>query len=79
MGHAFEGGTVLDTPAEIEMFQLLRLRSALGLELLGMKHSKGSVYAHIKRHYGLKGNKQRVWDQFNTLIIERGGPDGRQQ
>lgn len=78
MGHTFEGGTVLDTPDEIAMFQLLRLRSALGLEIKGLCHSQGSVYAHIKRHYGLRGNKQRVWDQFNIYIMERGGSDARE-
>ena len=55
---------------QIEMFQLLRLRSALKLELLGMKHSQGSVYAYIKKVYGLKGNKQKVYDQFDAAIEE---------
>lgn len=78
MGQVFEGGVVLDTAEELAMFQLLRLRSALGLELIGMKHSQGSVYAHIKRHYGMKGTKQRVWDQLNALIMEKGGNDARE-
>jgi hypothetical protein len=51
-----------------EMFNMLAQKSALGLELKGMKMSRGSVYAHIKRTYGLKGNKQSVYTQFCELV-----------
>lgn len=56
------------TGNQIEIFQLLRLRSALSLEILGMKHSQGSVYAYIKKVYGFKGNKQKVYEQFSNAI-----------
>ena len=60
--------TTIDTHQGIKMFHMLSQRSALKLELVGLKHSKGSVYAHIKRTYGLRGSKQSVYTQFCELI-----------
>lgn len=56
-----------------EIFRLFALRSALGLELKGFKHSRGSAYAYIKRTYGLRGNKARVYEQFNELVAKLTG------
>lgn len=50
------------------MYNMLAQKSALKLELAGLKHSRGSVYAHIKRVYGLRGNKQSVYTQFCELV-----------
>lgn len=47
------------------------VRAALRLELKGFKHSRGSVYALVKREFGFKGNKQRVYDQLDAWINER--------
>jgi hypothetical protein len=47
-----------------ELYALLRLKSALKLEVAGMKHSKGSVYAKVKKDFGFKGNKQSVLEQL---------------
>ena len=60
-------GAISVTP---QQWRLFTLRSALGLELKGLKHSRGSVYALVKREFGFKGNKQRVWDQLNAHIKE---------
>ena len=68
-----ENAIVIDTPSGIEVFQLLRLKADLKLEMLGIKHSRGSVYAYIKRMYGLKGNKQKVYEQFVKLCEEKSG------
>ena len=59
---------VLSGSEQITRFRLITLRTALKLELLGMKHSRGSVYALIKKEFGLKGSKQKVYDQFNEFI-----------
>lgn len=67
MGHQFNGGVVLDTPEEIERFRILALRGALWLETKGLRHSRGSVYAFVKRTFNLKGNKRSVYEQFCTL------------
>lgn len=58
------GAIVIDTPQGVEAFHLLQLKYALKLEIKGLKHSQGSVYAYIKNRFNLKGNKQRVYDQF---------------
>ena len=52
------------------LFHLLAQKQALRMEILGMKNSRGSVYAFIKREYNLRGNRQRVLDQFSSLIKE---------
>lgn len=50
------------------LFNMIAQKSALRLELTGLKHSRGSVYAHVKRVYGLRGNKQSVYTQFCELV-----------
>jgi len=60
--------TMITGRENIRLAQMLAQKGALKLETLGMKHSGGSVCAMIKRHYGLKGNKQRVYTQFCELI-----------
>ncbi len=51
-----------------EMFNMIAQKHALKLEIAGMKMSRGSVYAHIKKVYHLRGNKQSVYTQFCELI-----------
>ena len=55
----------------LELYNMIRLKYALKLELAGMKHSRGSAYALIKKEFNLKGNKQKVYDQFTTIIKTR--------
>jgi len=51
------------------LFNMIAQKSTLKLEIAGLKHSSGrSVYAHIKREYGLKGSKSSVLEQFTKLI-----------
>lgn len=56
-------------------FQILQIRTALKMEILGMKHSRGSVYTLVKQRFGFKGTKKRVLDQLNTYIKENISPD----
>ena len=64
---------ILDTPNQIEAFRQRTLLRGLKLELSGMKISRGaSCYSIIKQDFGLKGNKQKVYDQFKQLL-ERAG------
>lgn len=65
--------TVLDTPEQIDMFRYSTLLKGLRLETLGMQMSRGrSCYSIIKQEFGLKGNKQKVYDQFKQLLQEGG-------
>ena len=64
---------VLDNPKQIEAFRLRTLLKGLKLETMGMKMSRGaSCYSIVKQDFGLKGNKQKVYDQFKQLL-ERAG------
>ena len=60
--------TMLTTPEQIDAARLITLRGALKLELLGMKRRGRSAYAIIKDEFGLKGNKQSVYNQFDEIV-----------
>lgn len=63
----------LTTPEQISGYRLLMLASALKLETKGIYPIRGcSAYAQIKKEFGLRGNKQKVLDQFNEILIEAG-------
>lgn len=63
----------LDTPEQIQMARYLTMRSGLQLEIKGMRLTRGlSCYKMIKDRFGLKGNKQKVLDQFEDLLREAG-------
>jgi len=53
---------------DVDFYRLLTLRSALELEILGMKRRGRSAYAIIKQEFGFKGNKQKVYDQIDVYI-----------
>jgi len=60
---------IADTPQKIELYQMLVLRSALKLEMLGLKtRARRTAYSAIKQMFNLKGNRQKVLDQFNEII-----------
>ena len=58
------------TGDNIDLFRMSILEKALKLELLGMKGRGRSAYSVIKSEFGLKGNRQSVYDQFKTLRLE---------
>jgi hypothetical protein len=66
-------GIMIDTSDGIQAFHMLSQYHAAKLELKGLKHSSGrSVIAHIKRTYCLKGNRQKVVTEFESMLKERG-------
>ena len=52
------------------LYRLLVLEKSLKLELAGMKHSKQSAYARAKLLYGLKGNREKVYNQLLDMKKE---------
>ena len=52
----------------VNLYRLCALKSALKLEILGMKRRGQSVYSIIKNDFDLKGNKQRVFEQFSAKV-----------
>ena len=66
-----DAGIMIDTPKGIEFARMATLKSALKLECMGMRMSRGvSAYAICKQDYNLKGNKQKVLEQMEKLVAE---------
>lgn len=60
---------VYDTPQAIQAYRQRVLLKGLEAELRGMRLSRGrSCYSIIKDEYGLKGGKQKVYEQFKQLL-----------
>jgi hypothetical protein len=59
---------ILSDKNQIENFRLLTLLQMLKLELRGMSRSGRSAYTIIKKETGLKGSRQRVYEQFSALL-----------
>jgi|TARA_Y100000289_G_C3852838_1_gene114446 hypothetical protein len=60
---------VYDTPEQIAAYRMRVLLKGLEAELRGMKLCRGrSCYSVIKEEYGIKGNKQKVYNQFKEIV-----------
>ncbi len=57
----------------IKKFRLIALKHALDLEIkTGMRIHRGrTAYSIIKDEFKLRGNKQKVLNQFTKLVEER--------
>lgn len=67
------GGTMISGEDDIKKFRVLTLRSGLKLELKGLKRRGTSCYAIVKKQFGFKGSKQKVYDQLCDWIEENFG------
>lgn len=63
---------IVTSPKDIAAYRKLTLRSALGLEIKGLKRRGKSVYSIIKKEFNLKGNMQSVYNQFETMLKAEG-------
>jgi hypothetical protein len=52
---------------DIKIYGLVVLRQQLKSEIRGLKF-RFSAYAFIKKKYGMKGNRQKVYDQFSDFV-----------
>jgi len=59
---------IFDTPEGIDYFVLCSRKAALKMEIIGLKRRGRSAYSICKSEYGLKGNKQAVFDQMEALV-----------
>mgnify|MGYP003651545338 CR=1 FL=1 len=59
---------VLDTPEQIAEFRLRTLHKMIHLEIMGMTRRGRSAYAIVKQETGLKGSRQKVYDQLTELL-----------
>lgn len=60
--------TVIDTPEGIAFFQLAARRSALRLEIMGMRRRGRSAYSIAKSEYGLRGSRESVLAQLQAMV-----------
>lgn len=58
--------SAITNPDHIAQFQILALRQALNLEIMGMKKRGSSAYSTLKA-MGFKGTKQEIFDQLSEL------------
>ena len=70
-------GFVAYTKENINLFRLLSLRSALKLEIVGMKRRGRSAYSIIKEEFGLTGNKKSVLSDLEQLIEQKKDENSR--
>ena len=59
---------IIDKPEDIDLYSIMTKRSALVLEMRGMKRRGRSAYSLIKEEFGLKGSKQKVFEQLTEII-----------
>jgi hypothetical protein len=61
--------TMLTNPTQIAHFRYCTMLRGLGLELKGMKMSRGmTMYAVIKKELGLKGSKTDVYNELANML-----------
>lgn len=61
------------TGQQIDAFRAKVLLRGLKVEMKGIRLTRGkSCYSIIKSEYGLKGSKQKVYDQFEKLLKDNG-------
>jgi len=61
--------TMLTNPAQIHAFRYMTILRGLGLEIKGLKVSRGmTMYALIKKELGLKGTKTEVYNELALML-----------
>ena len=63
--------TMIRGKEQIDAFRARVLLRGLKLEMLGMTRRGQSCYAIIKQEYGLKGSKQKVYENFKKILDMR--------
>lgn len=63
--------TMITGKEQIDAFRARVLLRGLKLEMLGMTRRGQSCYAIIKQEYGLKGSKQKVYENFKKILDMR--------
>ena len=63
------GGTII-TGESIEYYRICVLKTAVELELKGIRVKSWSVTAQAKREFGIKGNRQKIYDWLCAKVEE---------
>lgn len=65
---------IINTPEGLSFYRLAATKSALSLELKGIRIRRGfSAYAFAKRTYGLKGSRESVLRQLQAMVAAKQG------
>ena len=66
--------TTVITGEQIPVFRMKMLHTGLKSEIRGFRLTSKAptCYSIIKREYGLKGNKQKVLDQYEQILKDAG-------
>lgn len=75
----YKDGGMSITGDSVDFYRMAALKGALSLELKGLKRRGPSAFSMVKREYGLKGNKQKVYEQFCKLVEEASAKQVRVQ
>ena len=60
---------MLTNPAQIHAFRYMTILRGLGLEIKGLKVSRGmTMYSLIKKELGLKGTKTEVYNELAQML-----------
>lgn len=68
-------GTMISDKDNIKNLRVLTMLSGLRLEVkTGMRLTSKAptCYTLVKREYNLKGNKKKVLEQFESILLEKG-------
>jgi len=57
---------------QVKIYRLLMFRSCLKAEAEGRRLTRKSVYAQVKKEFGLRGSKQKVLRDYETLLRTKG-------
>ena len=61
--------TMITNPAQIHAFRYMTILRGLGLEIKGLKVSRGmTMYALIKKELGLKGTRTDVYNELAQML-----------
>ena len=64
-----ESGSTVITGEHIGLYRLMALKHGLAAEAKGLKITRGvSLMTLAKRHYGLKGNREKIIAQVQAMI-----------
>lgn len=65
------GATVFEGRESISLLRLMTMVQGLRLEIKGLRLTRGvSCYALAKKEFGLKGNKDKVLAQLETILAD---------
>ncbi len=63
--------SALTTPAQIDRLRIATLRAMLRLEILGLRRSSSpSAYVILKRELHIRGTRDSILSQVNTLLAK---------